>query len=99
MTKPDYIINNNTNHIIYYCTNHRLNTTNKKLRFGKSPCDGQIKYIIKENKFYKIYSHNKICDNIKEKVNDNLADINDNITKFSNFKKNTNKFFKPQPLD
>ena len=81
-TKPDYIINNNTNHIIYYCTNHRLNTTNKKLQFGKNSYNGQIKYIINKNKFYITYLHNKIYDNIKEKVYDNIADINDNIKKY-----------------
>ena len=30
MTKPDYIINNKLNDIIYYCSNYRIKTTNKK---------------------------------------------------------------------
>jgi len=98
MTKPDYIINNNTNHIIYYCTKHRLNSTNKKLQFGKNPCNGQNKYIINKNKFYITYLHNKICDNIKEKIYDDKDDINDNIIKFSDLKKILIDFLNHNPM-
>lgn len=98
MTKPDYIINNNKNHIIYYCTSHRINTANKKFQIRKNPCEGQIKYIINKNKFYITHFHNKISDIIKEKIYDNIADINGNIIKFSYFKKILIDFLNHNPM-
>ena len=57
----------------------------------------KLNILLTKKKFI-IYLHNKICDNIKEKVYDNLADINDNITKFSDFKKILIDFLNHNPL-
>ena len=82
MAKPDYIIINKVNQIIYYFINHRLNASNKKLLFKNSPWNGQIKYINNTNEFYLTHILNILCHNIKEKIYDNIGDINDNIIKF-----------------
>ena len=62
MTKPYFIAKINIGHLKYYCNNHRLNTTNKRLLFKNELCNGQIKYIRNTNKFYIIHLLNKICD-------------------------------------
>ena len=98
MTKTNYITENKTNFIYYYCTNHKLNTTNKQIKFKNNPCNGQIKYIIKEDKFYLIQTHNSICENIKETLFDNIADINENIMKYEDFKKYLIDYLNKNPL-
>ena len=98
MTKTNYITENKTNFIYYYCKNHKQNTTNKKIKFKNNPCNGQIKYIIKEDKFYLIQTHNSICENIKETIFDNIADINENIMKYEDFKKYLIDYLNKNPL-
>ena len=98
MTKPSYIANNNVGIIRYYCTNHRLNTDNKKLLFGKTPCDGQIEFDRGNNKFYITYEHNMIYNKLNIPIHDNEADINIEIKKRSDFKKILIEFLNKHPL-
>ena len=87
MTKPSYISKNNVGTIRYYCTNHRLNTENKRLLFDTNPCNGQIEFDRESNKFYFTYEHNDICNKLNIPIYDNNADINIKIKKYSDYKK------------
>ena len=84
MAKKADIINANKNKIVYYCTNHRINTINKKILFRNNPCNGKIIYYRNENTFILKTDHNNICNNKKPKIYDNNANVTFNAYAFSN---------------
>jgi len=86
MTKINQITENGINHLNYYCNNHRLNTTNKKIYFKNNPCNWQIQYIRNKNKFYFTHKHNNLCDAIEIASTDNIAETNESIKKYSDLK-------------
>ena len=60
MTKKTDLMNANKNIIIYYCTNHRINTINKKILFRNMPCNDKIIFYRNENAFILKTDHNNI---------------------------------------
>ena len=42
MTKNELLNNSTYNKNIYYCTNHRINTSYKKTLYKNNPCKGRI---------------------------------------------------------
>ena len=85
-TKINQITENGINHLNYYCNNHRLNTTNKKIYFKNNLCNGQIQYIRDKNKFFFTPKHNIICNAIDIANTENIAGTNENIKKYSDLK-------------
>ena len=98
MIKPSFVAKSNIDHLIYYCSNHRLNTTNKKLLFKKKPCNGKIKYNPKTIKFYLIKIHNKISNETNIPKYDNNAYIDIEIRNITDFKKSCLDYLNKHPL-
>ena len=93
MTKKYLLNNRNHNNIIYYCTNHRINTAYKKITFKNNPCNAKIVFKRNENNFYNKRKHNNICDNINPKIYDNVGDITENVYRYNDYKKNLLNYF------
>ena len=93
-----YASRKTTNNLFYFCTNHRINTINKKFLFGNNKCNRKIEYERKNNKFYLVYPHNDICDKKNIKKYDNTADIQENIENFESFKSTLINFLNKNPL-
>ena len=85
------------NEIIYICTNHRINTVNKKLKFKNYPCTGKLNYNRTTNKFYMIHKHNSICDNKYPNIYDNTANVTNNDYGFLNYKNDLLEFLNLNP--
>ena len=98
MTKKYLLINNNHNKIIYYCTNHFINTMKKKIQFKNCPCNGRIEFLRKDNSFYISHKHNSICDTLNKPVYDNLANVTNNVYNFSDFKQKLIEYLNLHPL-
>lgn len=71
--------------IIYFYTNHIINTLKKKIIFKNNPCN-KIKFNRIDNNFYWLADHNDIYDNKYPKLYDNSANITENLYNFSDFK-------------
>ena len=93
-----YLKNKKYDTLYYYCVNHKHNTPNKKIIFNNKPCNGKIEYNRKNNEFYMIIEHNKICNNKFKKIYDNLANIEEAINKFGDFKKDLISILNSNPL-
>ena len=94
--KKSELICPSKNEIIYICTNHKINTANKKLKFKNYICPGKLKYNRTANKFYMIHKQNSICDNKYPKIYDNTVNVTSNTYRFLNYK---NGFFKFESFD
>ena len=70
----------------------------KKIQYKKSPCNGGIEFLRKENKFYFSHLHNAICDTLNKLVYDNLATITNNVYNFSDFKQKLIEYLNLLPL-
>ena len=66
--------------------NHRLNITNKKLIFQKTPPNGQIQYNRNNNKIFITLQHNELYNKIIITSYNNNTNVNENINKFTDFK-------------
>ena len=86
MTKKKDLCNKNKNDIILYCTNHRINTINKKLNFKNNPCNAKMTFKRNENNFYMNREHNNICNNKNPVIYDNQANVTKNVYAFSDYK-------------
>lgn len=80
-----FALNINANKLSY-CANRRLNSHNKKLIFERNPCNEKLEFDCKTLQFYMIIEHNNICNNKNYKCYDNIADINESINKFGDYK-------------
>ena len=92
MTKKKDLLSSMKKEIIYYSTNHRINTINKKLLFKTNTWNGKITFKRNENNFYFNSEHNEICNNKNPKIYDNIANVKSNVYAFSNFKEELIKF-------
>ena len=92
------LINKNHNKIIYYCTNHFLNTMKKKLQFKKNPCKGRVEFLRNEKNFYFSHLHNSICDSTNRPIYDNLADVTNNVYNFTEYKQKLLEYLNLHPL-
>ena len=77
-----------TTDIIYFCTNHRINTIKKKLLFKNNPVNGKIKFYRIKEQFYWIKNHNNTCDNRNPPIHDNITNVTKKIYGFDISKEN-----------
>ena len=98
MTKLNQITENGINHLNYYCNNHRLNTSNKKIYFKNNSCDGQIQYIRDKNKFFFTHKHNSLCNAISITNTENIAETNENIKNYNDLKDLLTNYLNKHPL-
>lgn len=92
------LIKKDKTEIIYFCTNHRINTVKKKILFKNNPCNGKIKFNRLDNNFYWLADHNDICDNKYPKLYDNSGNITENVYKFADFKEYLIEYLNKNPI-
>lgn len=97
-TRLERLKNPNVTKILYYCNNHNLNTNNKKLKFNKQKCPGQLEYNRTNGKFYLIKKHNNLCDGLTTKEYDNAIEVETTILQYKQFKINMINFLNSHPL-
>ena len=88
----------NKNDIIFYCTNLRIHTINKKLTFMNNACNAKMTFKINENNFYMNREHNSICNNKNPIIYENLANVTNNVYAFADYKEDLLKYLNLNPL-
>ena len=94
---------NSSDHIIYFCTKH--NTTIKSSQYTSNGnkkkialCNARVYYYKNKKTYYIDWDHSNYCNEIIRKVYNNIADINDEVNNYKEFRESIENYLDKYPL-